>query len=147
MSTYTTERLRGIEDFTPEVCSFLFEAAERLQGMYGNKFDSGAFDFIGYARQGLFLVCRKDGELVGGLLARLYGSIFDAKTIILMQDELYCKPDSGRAAHLLMRAFIDFGKSNANHVLSMVGEHTNIKGRSLERLGFKKIEELYRLEV
>jgi hypothetical protein len=64
-----------------------------------------------------------------------------------MQDVLFTKKSSGRATHILMNAFIDFGKANANHLFTMVAEQTNIKARSLDRLGFKQVETLYRLEV
>lgn len=143
---YTIRRITDIHDIDKKLVSFLLTGAETLSKMYGDKFDWKNFDFIDYARRGFFIVCFKDDQPVGAILARLYGSIFDPQTKILMQDEFYVLPGSGRAAHLLMREFIDFGKLNANHVFTMIAEKTNIKRRSLEKLGFVKIEELYRLE-
>lgn len=144
---YKIIRLRGLEDIDGAIAEFLLYAAEHLANLYGHPFNWRNFDFAGYARQGLFLVCFKDGEPVGALLARLYDSVFDPETRILMQDELYAKQGSGRAAHLLFQHFIDFGRANANHIITQIAHRTNIKRRSLERLGFEKLEELYRLEV
>lgn len=92
------------------------------------------------------MLCRRDGKPVGVMLSRLYDSILDPNVRILMQDLLYGKSGT-RASKYLLADFIDFGKANANHVISMIGERTNIKGRSLENLGFKKLETLYRLEI
>ncbi len=143
---YSIERIRGIDDITPELAAFFFKTADGVAEKYGNKFDPKSFDFIGYAEKGLFLVCRRDGFPVGALLARLYESIFDSEVIILYQDLLVCGPGSGRAAHLLYKHFIDFGRVHADHLFTCRAIHTNIKARSLEKLGFKKVEELWRME-
>jgi hypothetical protein len=143
----TIDRIRSIDDIDGELAHFFFEGAREVAEMYGGTFSGDHFDFLGYARHGLFLVCRRDGRPVGAMLARLYESIFDPNTIILCQDLLWVKPGVPRAAFLLLREFIDFGKANANHILTQVHGKTNIKGRSLEKLGFAKVEEIYRMEI
>jgi hypothetical protein len=52
-----------------------------------------------------------------------------------------------KAAYLLFKDFIDFGKSNANHIITMICKITNIKPESLLKLGFTEMETLYRLEI
>lgn len=114
--------------------------------IFGYKFNFKNFDFISYARGGYFLVCRRDGKPVGVMLARLYGSIFDTETKILMQDLLYVKEPATRAAYNLLLEFIDFGRTNANLIFTVKSQHTNIKARSLEKLGFTKCDELWEMK-
>lgn len=126
---------------------FFEQSAIKVAAMYGNKFNWRMFDFLSYFRDGLFLVCYKDDRPVGAMLARLFESIFDPDTKILFQDLLYVNEAHSRAAYLLLMHFIDFGKENANHIITTIAPKTNIKGKSLERLGFNKMEELYRMEI
>lgn len=121
--------------------------ADHVSILYGGKFNWRNFNFLGYARDNCVWVCKKDAKPVGVMMARLYSSVFDYQVKIFYQDLLYVKRGSGRAAHILMRQFIDFGKLNANHLISCVAPHTNIKGRSLESLGFLELETQYRMEV
>ena len=144
---YTIKRLRDERDFTGPVSAFLLEESEKVSALFDHKYDWTKFNHIEYARNQLFLIAQKDGEPVGMLLAGFLKSAFDDSIDILCQHLLYTKSPGNRAAHLLMRHFIDFGKSHANHIVTMIGSKTNIKPRSLERLGFEKIEELYRIEV
>lgn len=143
---YTIERVREIKPYD-DVHDFCATEGPHVENMFHIKYEFAYFDFFSYARNHLVWVCRKKKKPVGILLARLYPSIFDPTVMILMQDLLYCKKSSGRAAHLLLSEFIDFGRVNANLVFTMITKSTNVKGRSLERLGFMKTEELYRLEV
>ena len=80
------------------------------------------------------------------MLARLYTSIFDDETKILQQDLLYARPGS-RASKVLLDDFIDFGRKHADHILTTIGTETVIKGESLEKLGFSKLETTYRMET
>ncbi len=146
-SQYRIERITRLEQCDQVFAEFFIRSADHVAFMFGCKFNWRNFDFLRYAAGGAVWVCFKDEKPVGAMLARLYGSVFDPSVKILMQDLCYVSEPGGRAAHLLMTQFIDFGKSNANHILTMVAPQTNIKGRSLEKLGFQKIEELYRLEV
>ncbi len=147
VSRHTIKRISSIDDIDCEIAHFFMERADALSKMTGSKFNWKNFDFLNYARHGLFLIALKDNAPVGGLLARLYESVFDYETKILFCDVMHVEPGNSRATYMLIQEFIDFGKANANHILTATHEKTNIKRRSLERLGFKKLEELYRLEV
>jgi hypothetical protein len=124
--------------------AFIYENGDSLADSYNFEFRD--FDFHSYARNHLFWVCRRRGAPVGVLLARIYPSIWGSKTKVLWQDSLYCKKSSGKAAYLLLKNFMDFGRKEANLVFTCRAKHTNIKVKSLERLGFKKSEELFLLE-
>lgn len=143
---YTIEILKQVDLHDSELCDFLLEAAEKVAELNNNIFDWREFDFNGYMRDNLFWLCRRNGRPVAVLLARHFTSVFDGKTRIVYQDLLYSKPGASRAAYLLMQQMIDFGRLFANHIFTMTAEKTNIKRRSLEKLGFKKTEELYILE-
>lgn len=146
MRNYTIRRLQCLEDFDGKTCEFLLAEADNIFKIF-KWFQYKKFDFEMYAHRNLFLVCYKNGEPFGLLLAQLYPSVFDGQTVILMQDLLYTKPGAGRAAWHLMSSFVAFGRSFADHIITMRTAHTNIKGRSLERLGFKESETHYLLEV
>lgn len=139
---YTIREIKSAVELS-EYSHFCLNAAFELKKQYDSKFNPIDFTFSKGHR---LTICFKDGSPVGFMLARLSVSIFDPNVKILLQDLLYAKSGS-RAAKLLLDDFIDFGKRNANHIITMIAENTNIKERSFERLGFKKIETLYRLEV
>lgn len=148
-SVYRLLWVKTIDDIDGQLASFFVIEAQKLSESVDGRFNGGkAFDFLSYARGSYLLVIYRNNEPVGVSLSRLYPSIFDERTRILKQDLIYVKPNSGRAAYLLMQQFIAFGKKNADHILTSkqyVG--TNMKPRSLEKLGFKEVETLYRLEV
>jgi len=144
---YTIDRLQKREDFTPEVEKFFLEESPKIAKMFDDDFDWRNFDRVECAEKCVFLLARKDGVPCGYLIAALIPSFFDPKTLIFSQQSLYVKDGFMGAAHKLFKTFIDIGKVNANHIITMIASQTNIKPRSLERLGFKKLETLYRLEV
>lgn len=111
------------------------------------KIDHRNFDFFRYAQNHVVLVCFQGDRPVGLVMAQLFGSVFDPKTKVLFQDVLWVEKSSGRAAHLLMREFIAFGRANAKLVFTCRAKQTNVKERTLKRLGFEKVEEIFRLEV
>ena len=143
---YTIERIERIEDIDTELAHFFLSSADEIAEMYGGKFSSKKFDYLHYARNGIFWVCRRNGVPLGIMLARLYESIFDPNVKILSQDLLWVKGGTFRIAHLLLAEFIDFGRANANHILTQTHSETNIKPRSLERMGFERVEDVYRME-
>lgn len=143
--TYTTKRMT-IESFTEVEQLFLIEASCKLNKAYGNKYNWTDFKIHEFIKTQYLNICYRDQIPVGLMAASLFRSFFDPECIILKQNLLYSKPGS-RAAYWLMKDFIDFGKANANHVITMIGSESNIKPSSLEKLGFEKLEELYRLEV
>ena len=145
---YTIERITSLEQFTGELCLWLREGGKKAAThVYGSPLKMEDFNWIDFARHSYLSVCFKDGRPVGAMLASMFVSDFDPETRILMQDSLYVTEPGCRAAHFLLHEFIDFGKSNAKHIITVIGPHTNIKGRSLEKLGFKKTDVHYRLEV
>jgi hypothetical protein len=94
-----------------------------------------------------FYICRRDGEVTGHLICYVFTSPLDVKVKILYQLAFYAKPDSGRTAWHLFQKFIDIGKKEANHIITMLTSQTNIKPSTLKNLGFEEVETLYRLEV
>lgn len=140
---YTIERVTEIKTYS-DVAEFAYEIGPSLGDLYDFEFSD--FDFHHYARSHLLWICRRNSKPVGMMMARLYPSIWDVKTLVLFQDSLFCKKSSGKAAYLLLKTFIDFGRDNANLVFTCRAKHTNVKVKSLERLGFTKTEELFLLE-
>lgn len=146
---YTITEITNDTEPTAEVVDLIVYVMRRSGELYDWAFDSYNFKMSTYlARQGghMFLA-RRDGKPVGLLLARLLPSVFDHQTRILYQDLLHVKPGNPRAAYFLMQYLIDFGRRNANHVITMIAAETNLKPRSLEKLGFTKLETLYRMRV
>lgn len=139
---YTIERVKEIYPYG-DIAAFFYEVGPALGDLYGFEFSD--FDFFHYAQQNILWLCRRRGKPVGVMLARLYPSVWDQKSKVLWQDSLYCKKSSGKAAYLLLKQFIDFGRAEANLVFTCKAKHTNVKEKSFERLGFKKTEELFLL--
>lgn len=125
---------------------WIISVGDKLYSTIGSEFNEWNFNLVDFMDENLFWVCKRDGKPVGYMMARLLTNTFDNNTIMLVQESLYAEQGT-RAAKLLLDVFIDFGKTNANHVITMISESSNIKERSLERLGFKKLETLYRLET
>lgn len=126
---------------------YMLAVGRHLSKRYGHKFNADRFNLAWYLDNGRITMCMDmKGDPVGLMMAQLYPSVFDPDVKILRQDLLYAPPAS-RALKMLLDDFIDFGKSNADHILTMIGEHTNLKESSLEKMGFEKLETLYRLET
>lgn len=146
MNVYTTRQLK-VEDLdNPNILQFLKSGAETVCAAYERKFDWHKFGIVAYIINHRFVVCFRNEVPVGFMLSRFFPSIFDPTVKILFQDSLFQVPGS-RAVKYLMQEFIDFGNSNADHVISVIGKETNIKRQSLEKLGFKELETLYRMEI
>jgi len=143
--TYTTRQLKTKEELVA-VKDFLNEAGQRLEEEYPEFPDWKNFNLPRYANIARFVVSFRDGEPVGFMMSHMTESVFQQDITILRQDILYAKPNT-RAAYHLMQDFLDFGHIHADHILTMIGARTNVKRQSLEKLGFKKVEELYRIEV
>lgn len=144
---YTVECLNLEQILSGSLREFLAEVGQHLSDAYENKFDWRNFRIRRYMRVGgRITICYRNGKPVGLMAARLSESIFDPEVRIFFQDTLYAKSGT-RAAKLLLDDFIDFGRSHANHVLTTIGTRTNIRPGSLEKLGFKKLEETYRMEI
>lgn len=138
---YTIEKITEIKAYS-DVAEF-FYTWTKAQTLYDLDFTN--FDFHTYARENCIWMCRKKGVLVGVLLARLFPCGWDPTNKTLYQDGLFCLKSSGKASYLLLKEFIDFGRKEANLVFTCRTKYTNVKEKSLERLGFYKTEELFLL--
>jgi hypothetical protein len=146
MIEYYLEQIRSKEQIDDELFEFFKKSGEKVAAVYENVFNWKHFHLLQYAIQHRFIICRRKGKPVGVHLSRLYPSILDPEIKILYQDLLFAEPGT-RASIILLKDFLTFGKANADHVITCIGAKTNIKRQSLEKLGFKKMEELYRIEV
>lgn len=147
MKNYTIEKLSECFALDNDVWTFLVDSIDSANRALDNKIDFTHFDVWAYVANHHVWIVRRAGEPVGVMFAQLYGSVFDPRSKILFQDGFYVKKSSGRAANLLMKEFIDFGRANAKIIFTCRGKLTNVKARTLERLGFEKTEELFRLVV
>lgn len=143
-TAYTLNREREV---SPDVYAFLIGEMAAARAAVDDTLDFSNFDVWGYAANHYMWIVRKDGAPVGVMFAQLYGNVFDPKIKILFQDGFYVRKSSGRAAYLLFKEFIDFGRANAKIIFTCRGKLTNVKVRTLERLGFEKSEEIFRLVV
>lgn len=146
-TTYTLEQLNRFTVYQDDVLRYLTSAGPDISKLFGNKLNWKNFPADKIADHGIFLVCRRNGEIRGHLIGNLFPSPLDPEVKILSQISFYVKPDSGRTAYHLFHKFIDIGKEQANHIITMLTSHTNIKPSTLENLGFKEIETLYRMEI
>lgn len=135
-----------MQNLTHEDLKFICRSAVHLSKKLNAKYKWENFRIMTFAKEENLWICYRDEEPVGFLMASLFKNFFDSETIILKQNLLFSLPNT-RGAYLLVKEFIDFGKHHANHILTAIGRETNIKPRSLSKLGFKKLEELYRLEI
>lgn len=133
-----------MSDYTDEIHGYLYEKTLKLSEITGHEFpDVDKIDFLNIiVNQYLFMTFRDD-KPVGFLYATLFQSVFSKSIKIFMQQSLYAEPGS-KAAYLLLKHFLDFGKLKADHVITMITPYTSIKGSSLEKLGFTEMETLYR---
>jgi hypothetical protein len=143
---YTTKVLT-VEDLDDlSTLAFLYESFGVVNKMYGGTYNLMNCDIPLMVDKTRFVICYRDQIPVGFMWSSLHNHTFDPKLKILKQLLLHAQPGT-RAARLLLKEFIDFGKLNANYIITTIGRETNIKSKSLEKLGFSKLEESYRLEV
>jgi len=147
MMAYTINRLVKYADFDLQTINFLVDESRKLNETYENICDPDNFNFFEYSRKNIIWVCKRNGAPIGFMMAKLYLSGFNNNVKILSQTLLYSKSPGSRASYLLMKHFIDFGKLHADYIDTTIGKYTNIKSRSLKKLGFNKLEEIYRLET
>jgi hypothetical protein len=139
--------IERVTELTPELRHFIATASldltERFKGIYDYRPVVAACEMETYMQRHFFWVARRDGKPVGALLARAYRNLWDPDKITLFQDLLYCQKSSGMAAYRLMKHFVTFGVENADLVFTMTTKRTNVKGRTLEKLGFVRTEDVY----
>lgn len=144
MTVYKVERVTKHSD---ELDKFLKETCPEISKMFGSKFNHERAAVHHMINKGYFLIGRRNGEIRGIHISWLMFSPLDMTKKILHQQLFYVKPDSGRMAYHLFEKFIDIGKGEADHIITMLTSRTNIKPCTLESKGFKMLEVLYRLEV
>jgi len=144
MTAYTIER-HNVP--TKELEDFVRAEGPELYKRFGQTFSFDSMDLKVMMDRGLFLVCKRNGEIRGWMIAFLTKSPLDTNIKILQQQSFFVIPDSGRTAYHLFKKFIDIGKEEADHIITMLTSQTNIKPETLNKLGFKELETLYRLEV
>lgn len=129
-------------DYTDDVHKFLIKGTLKLSELL--EFPGvNRISFLNIIVNEHLFMCFKDQEPVGFLYATARSSIFTNDVKVLTQHALYANAGT-KAAYLLLKHFLDFGKLNADHVITMINPHTNIKPSSLEKMGFKELETLYR---
>lgn len=147
-TTYTIEQIDGATLITNyRLQEYLKSEVPKISAMFGDKYNYQRCPVYKLADSSIFLICKRNNEITGHLICRLFESPFDVDTKILYQLAFYAKPDSGRTAYHLFQKFIDIGKKEANHIITMLTSRTNIKPRTLENLGFTELETLYRMEI
>lgn len=134
-------------EYTDDLKNFIetegFEISKMFDGVFNHH--NAAVELL--IKNAVFLVGRRDGEIRGLHVSWLFKSPLDTTVSILQQQIFYVKPDSGRTAFLLFDKFIDIGKNEANHIITMLTRHTNIKPETLNKLGFEEKEVMYRMEI
>lgn len=147
-TTYTIERVtRETTYHNWKFLKYIEEIGPTLTKLFDGKLDWNNTNFSYLIDNCYFLVCIRNGEIVGHMICNLGNTPLDPSVKILRQISFYTKPNSGRAAYLLFQKFIDIGRKEANHIITMLTSHTNIKPETLERYGFNELETLYRMEV
>ena len=147
---YTIDRVNSEElkkyDFAKYMLDQLPLFKEKFTGDFNldNMTNEGAHHLLDGK---MFFICRRDGEITGHLICEIYTHPFDQDLRVLQQISLWVKPDSGRTAYHLFQKFIDIGKCEADHIYTMLTSETNIKPSTLERMGFKYAETVYRMEI
>lgn len=144
---YTIERLQKPEDFTEDVVKYFNEVMPKIGKLFDDKLDFRNCKPELLAERGVFFICRRNGKITGQHISSLTLCPLDLGKTILQQIHFYAKPDSGRTAYHLFKKFIDFGKLNADHIITMLTSQTNIKPETLNKMGFEELETLYRLET
>lgn len=125
---------------------FIRKSADYLVKKLGRKYQWENFEILRFIREDHLWMCYRKEEPIGFLAATLYQNFFDSETLTLKQNLMFSLSNT-KGAYLLFNEFVDFGKAHANHIVTAIGRETNIKPSSLEKLGFTKLEELYRLEI
>lgn len=148
-TTYTIERLfhDDLNNNTHEIQEYLSEVAPALTKMFDGKLDYRHTPYDNLFKKYIFLVCLRNGKISGHMICNLFPNPLDSSKVTLYQVSFHAKPDSGRTAYHLFQKFLDIGKTRANHVITQRTPHTNIKASTLESMGFKEMETLYRLET
>lgn len=130
-----------------DLYEFLRANRDHMSAALGGKFNLNNTAVEHMLNKGIVLVGKRRGEIRGVHVSWLARNPIDMEILQLHQQLFYVIPESGRMAYYLFQKFIDIGKSNANHIITMLTRHTNIKPETLKKFGFNELEVLYSLEV
>jgi len=142
---YTIKKITG-KQLDKVHSRYIYEASVKLNAAHGSPFFFHAFPVKRFADEQHLWICYRDKVIVGFLAATMTSNLFDPSIKQLKQTLLYADPGT-RASKYLLENMIDFGRLHANHIHCVIGQKTNIKPRSLERLGFKELETTFRMEI
>lgn len=144
MTTYIIEKVDYLDD---DLKTYLKKELPVLCEKFNNKYDYNYAAIIRMIQSGVFLVCKRNDEITGIHISWLVQSPLDVRIKLLQQQLFYVKEGSGRSAYHLFKKFIDYGKKHADYIITMIGEHTNVKASTLKRWGFHESEILYQMKV
>lgn len=133
-------------DIDDNLLAWFYACNEDLKMLYDLDYDVACVDYRYHADVNHLWICIRNNFAVGFLFATNGHSFFNPSNKSLTQRILYAVPKT-RAANLLLKEYIDFGKSSGKSIYTVLGLATNIKSKTLEKMGFKYVESLYRMEV
>lgn len=141
-------RVEVVKDLEPRVLRMMYDfgVSSHRSGKKYEGWKKLPFKKMAASPQFLFLVCYRGNEPVGILIAQRGPGLWNPDVRTLRQETLQAKAGT-RAAYYLLQRFIDIGRASADHIITMIGPHTNIKPSSLKKLGFSELEILYSMEV
>lgn len=142
---YEIRQLVRDDFFNDDIRIFITEGFIKGNELHNYPYNWSRFPIMNFIRDQRMTMCFRDGKPVGFLMATLGRHFFDVNIKVLKQNYLFSLPNT-RSSLYLLKDFIDFGKTHANYVITNIGSETNIKQESLEKLGFKRLEELYLME-
>ena len=131
--------VKRITDYDAKILKYILESGLEISKIYGDKFNWLNFKINQVLKEHYVWLCLDSKEeLKGIMIATLSPCFWDPSLKMLRQELIYTSNPIATAE--LIRYFIDFGRNNANHVIMCIGEKTNIKESSLNKLGFDKLE-------
>lgn len=97
----------------------------------------------------LCLISEINSEPVGFICGSLAPHVFNQEIMVLSEVFWWVKPEyrNSRAGALLLNAYIDFGKINADWVLLTLEDKSPLKDQTLLKRGFVLKEKSFLLEV
>ncbi len=102
-----------------------------------------------FMRDHLFFVAERREELLGFIMGFLIPHPFNLKVTVLTEALWWVPPRhrGSRAGVMLLDAFVDWGKENADWVYFAIHRTTGMSDRALLRRGFREEQRQYLLEV
>lgn len=145
-----------IRPATTDDLDWLIHELKEFSLFYGTK--NGLFSTEEYTRHGmttlmkdhLVFVAEKDYVGPVGFIAGLYSHHIFNPTIRVLTEAFWWVPEQhrrSRAGYLLLQAFVDFGKENADWILFTLEHNSPVNPNALIDRGFKLKERSFLMEV